>query len=68
MGRDRDQREYVQEVTSADLSYRVIIKAKSKVKRDNPAIASLSQGISKTFASSCGPSGYRRDYRVLVFV
>lgn len=39
MGRDRDQREYVQKVPSAVQIYRLIVKAKSKVKRDSPAIA-----------------------------
>lgn len=39
-GRDRDQREYVQKVTSAVHIYRLIKKAKSKVKRANPVMAS----------------------------
>lgn len=40
MGGDRDQHEYVQKLTSAVQIYRLIITAKSKVKRANPAIAS----------------------------
>lgn len=47
MGSDRDQHEYVQKVTSAIQIYRVITKAKSKVKRDNPAVASYPRESAK---------------------
>lgn len=56
MGRDRDQREYVQKVTSAVQIYRLIIKTKSKVKRDNPVIGSYSRESAKhlLFLGFCG--------------
>lgn len=54
MGRDRDQREDQQKVTSAVQIYRLIIKAKSKVKRDNSESASY-QRVSANICSFLGP-------------
>lgn len=54
MGRDRDQREDQQKVTSAVQIYRLIIKAKSKVKRDNSETTSY-QRESANICSFLGP-------------
>lgn len=54
MGRDRDQREDQQKVTSAVQIYRLIIKAKSKVKRDNSETASYQRESANNY-SFLGP-------------
>lgn len=68
MGRDRDPREYVQKshFSSSDLQTHHKCQVKGEERQSCDCV--LSQGISKTFALSWVPSGYRRDYRVLVFV